>query len=179
VKAADSSDLIAAYNSSGRAFLVENDGDVRADGSFYGASFNTGGADVAERINVSEWVEPGNVVEIDPEHPGFFRKSSAAYSRKVAGIVSTLPGVVLGNNVDPTADRWSDDRPALDIVGRVPVYVTAENGPVRVGDLLVASSAPGVAMRGDPAISVGAVVGKAMESLETGEGTIMAQIVLR
>ncbi len=179
VKATDSSDLIAAYSSSGRVFVVENDGDVRADGSFYGASFDTGGADVAERINVTEWVEPGNVVEIDPEHPGCFRKSSVAYSRKVAGIVSTLPGVVLGNKGDSTTDCWSDNRPALAIAGRVPVYVTAENGPIRVGDLLVASSVRGAAMRGDPAISVGAVVGKAMETLETGEGTIMAQIVLR
>ena len=48
-----------------------------------------------------------------------------------------------------------------------------ENGPIKIGDLLVASSTPGVTMKGNPEESMGAVVGKAMEPLENGEGTIV------
>jgi len=59
------------------------------------------------------------------------------------------------------------------------VKVSTENGPIVVGDLLVSSSVPGIAMKGDPRSSIGAVVGKAMESLDTGQGTIMAQVTLR
>jgi hypothetical protein len=181
---AASGDLIAAYNSSSRTpgaavFVVTNNGDVKADGSFYGASLIVGSADVAERINTSEWVEAGDVVEIDPDHAGFFRKSTDPYSRRVAGIISTSPGVILGNSTDSEIDDWDDNRPVLAITGRVPVKVTTENGPIQVGDLLVASSVPGVAMKGDAALSVGAVVGKAMEPLAEGDGEIMAQVMLR
>jgi hypothetical protein len=179
-----SGNLIACYPSGSRAagaavFRVEADGDVYADGTVYSASTAVGSADVAERINVSEWVEAGDVVEIDPEHVGFFRKADGAYSRRVAGIISTSPGVILGNDIDPASDEWDDNRPVLAIAGRVPVKVSTENGPIAVGDLLVSSSAPGVAMKGDPAVSIGSVVGKAMEAMENGEGVIMAQVTLR
>jgi len=174
--------LLALYDpadTSGPKFSVTKIGEVRADGAYYGSSFNTGSADVAERINISEWVEPGTVVEIDPDHPGFFRKSSAPNSRMVAGIISTSPGVVLGNNFDEAASDWEDNRPVLAVTGRVPCKVSAENGPIEIGDLLVASSTPGVAMKGNPEESTGSVVGKAMESLESREGTIMVQVMLR
>ena len=182
---ASSGDLIAAYNSSSRVadaavFVVKNTGEVHADGAYYGASFNAGSADVAERINTSEWVEPGNVVEIDPEHPGFFRKATSAYSTKVAGIISTSPGVILGNKAaDEATDKWEDSRPVLAVTGRVPCKVSAENGPIQIGDLLVASSTPGIAMKGNSDKAMGAVVGKAMEPLDEGEGTIVVQVMLR
>ena len=184
---ASSGDLIAAYNSSNRVFVVKSTGEVRADGAYYsgaggcgtGGFIAGGGADVAERINTSEWVEAGNVVEIDPEHTGFFRKSSSPYSTKVAGIISTSPGVILGNDFDAAADDWDDNRPVLAVTGRVPCKVTAENGPIQIGDLLVASSTPGVAMKGNSEESMGAVVGKAMEPLEDEEGTIVVQVMLR
>jgi len=179
-----SGNAIAVYPGGSRVagaavFRVESDGDVYADGTVYSASTAVGSADVAERINVSEWVEAGDVVEIDPEHVGFFRKADGAYSRRVAGIISTSPGVILGNDIDPASDEWDDNRPVLAIAGRVPVKVSAENGPIAVGDLLVSSSVAGIAMKGDPAVSIGAVVGKAMEALNDGEGVIMAQVTLR
>ena len=178
-----SGNLIACYPSTSRGsaavFRVESDGDVYADGTVYSASTAVGSADVAERINVSEWVEAGDVVEIDPEHVGFFRKATGQYSRRVAGIISTSPGVILGNDVDDPMGEWDDNRPVLAIAGRVPVKTSTENGPIAVGDLLVSSSIPGVAMKGAPAVSIGAVVGKAMEPLESGEGVIMAQVTLR
>ena len=119
-------------------------------------------------------------MEIDPEHAGFFRKSRFPYSRKVAGIISTSPGVILGNDFDEATYDWEDNRPVLAIAGRVPLEVTSENGPIQIGDLLVSSSTPGVAMKGsDPAACMGAVIGKAMEPLEDGTGTIMVQVMLR
>jgi len=181
IESSTGQDLIAAYNSSNRVFVVKNTGEVRADGAYYSGTggFNSGGADVAERINTSEWVEAGCVVEIDLDHPGFFRQSTSAYSTKVAGIISTSPGVILGNSFDETTDAWDDSRPVLAVTGRVPCKVSAENGPIEIGDLLVASSTSGVAMKGNPEESMGAVVGKAMEPLEDGEGTIVVQVMLR
>lgn len=145
-------------------------GEVHADGAYYGAGFHTGGsADVAERINTSEWVEKGDVVEIDPAHPGFFRKTRSPYSTMIAGIISTSLGITLGNNFDAKADKWEDNRPMLALAGRVPVKVTTENGPIQIGDPLVSSSTPGYAMRcSDRVMCVGATIGKALEPLAEG-----------
>jgi hypothetical protein len=61
----------------------------------------------------------------------------------------------------------------LAMVGIVPCHVSAENGPIRRGDLLVTSSTPGYAMRGtDSTRMIGAVVGKALQNLDAGTGVI-------
>ncbi|MCS7197409.1 MAG: hypothetical protein NZ930_01775 [Candidatus Bipolaricaulota bacterium] len=163
------------YNTQGGTNLIfrveRTTGNVYADGNFQG-----GGADVAERIDVSEAVEPGDVVEIDPENPGKFRKAREAISTRVAGVISTAPGVILGN-----ADALgTDTRPILALAGRVPVKATAKFGAIRVGDLLVSSPIPGYAMKCPEASKcIGAVIGKALEPLSEGTGLIEIQVVLR
>jgi hypothetical protein len=163
------------YNTEGgqnMIFRVERTtGNVYADGNFTG-----NGADVAERIDVSEAVEPGDVVEIDPDNPGKFRKAREALSTRVAGVISTAPGVVLGNQ----RAESNDARPILALAGRVPVKVTAKYGAIAVGDLLVSSPIPGYAMKcPEKSQCIGAVIGKALEPLAEGSGLIEVQIVLR
>jgi hypothetical protein len=66
------------------------------------------------------------------------------------------------------------------VVGIVPAKVSAENGPIKVGDLLVTSSTPGYAMKGtDRSRLVGAVVGKAMARLDSGKGVIEVLVTLQ
>jgi hypothetical protein len=163
------------YNTQGgqnMIFRVERaTGNVYADGSFTG-----GGADVAERIDVTDAVEPGDVVEIDPENPGKFRKAREALSTRVAGVISTAPGVVLGNK----SAEHNDARPILALAGRVPVKVTAKYGAIAVGDLLVSSPIPGYAMKcPEKSQCIGAVIGKALEPLAEGVGVIEVQVMLR
>jgi len=163
---------IEAYGFDGgnRRFYVSNTGNVFADGSF-----NGGGADLAERINVLDRVEAGDVVEIDPTHADRFRLSRRARSRLVAGVVSTAPGVTM-NNADLAGDDTglgADDRPLLALVGKVPVKATAENGPIRIGDLLVSSSKAGRVMRAGRRPAEGTVVGKSLGALEGGDGTVL------
>ncbi len=75
----------------GLVFSVERaTGDVFAAGSFIPS-----GADLAERINVSEPVEAGDVVELDPTKPGHYRKSRG-HSHLIAGVITTEPGFTLG-----------------------------------------------------------------------------------
>jgi len=58
--------------------------------------------------------------------------------------------------------------------------VTAENGPINAGDLLVSSSSPGHAMEGtDRERMLGAVVGKALEPLREGVGVIQVLVTLQ
>jgi len=61
-------------------------------------------------------------------------------------------------------------RAPLALSGRVPCKVSAENGPIRPGDLLTVSSTPGHAMR---ASEPGTVIGTALQSLDEGEGRIL------
>jgi hypothetical protein len=68
----------------------------------------------------------------------------------------------------------------LAVVGIVPCKVTAENGPIVPGDLLVTSSIPGHAMKGtDRSRMLGAVVGKALEPMQKGTGVIQVLVTLQ
>jgi hypothetical protein len=168
-------------------FRVTGTGSVFADGSYNcGLSslcFNTGtGADVAERIDATEGLEPGDVVEIDPASPGHFHKARTRLSTLVAGIVSTAPAITLANDdlMDNDAGERTDTRPLLALVGRVAVKVTAEGGAIEVGDLLTSSATPGYAMRcPDRQSCAGAIVGKALGPLRTGRGRIQVLVTLQ
>jgi hypothetical protein len=167
-------------------FRVSYGGNVYADGSYncgLGAScFNTGvGADVAERIDARARLEPGDVVEIDADNEGQFRLSRDAFSPLVAGVISTNPAITMNNNDLANNDTGArtDQRPLLALVGQVPVKVSAENGAIQPGDLLVASSTPGHAMKAGPNPPVGTIIGKALEKLNSGTGLIKMLVMLR
>jgi hypothetical protein len=104
--------------------------------------------------------------------------SQTPYSTLVAGIYSTRPGVVASQHrVD---EALPSNEVPLAVIGIVPCKVTAENGPIAAGDLLVTSSTPGRAMKGtDRARMLGAVVGKALQPLEKGTGVIQVLVTLQ
>ena len=154
-------------------FRIEREtGNVFTDGAFYSKGFNSGSADVAEWVPVSEPVEPGDVLELDPTWPGVYRKARVPCSTLVAGVVSTQPGVVLGHSEDTRG------KALLALIGIVPVKVTDEGGPIRPGDLLVASSTPGYAMRWDPGSREPCgLLGKALEPCEESSGVILVLLM--
>ena len=103
----------------------------------------------------------------------------------MAGIYSTKPGVIGSEREwDKPAVRGEESTTLeledmasefneipLAVVGITPCKVSAENGVIRPGDLLVTSSTPGHAMRDDNP-KVGTVVGKALGSFASGTGVI-------
>jgi hypothetical protein len=172
------------------------------------------------------------VVELHPDKPKHYRKSSDLYSSSVAGVISTQAGIYMGGQTTtvrfavPSIDKsrslldcctreasslsltvqlgnlsqraavlthlnvsavvdlseqkatQQDSRPLLALVGRVPVKVTSENGPIRVGDLLTSASKRGFAMRcSNLERCEGVVIGKAMANWEHGEGMIMMLVI--
>ncbi|MFO7607956.1 MAG: hypothetical protein R6X35_01985 [Candidatus Krumholzibacteriia bacterium] len=141
----------------------------------------TGGSDLSERFDVAAGVlgvEPGSVVSIDPDAPGDLRLSEEPYDRKVAGIVSgadgVRPGLLMGQR-----GTAADGAYPVALTGRVYCKVDAAFGPVRPGDLLTTSPTPGHAMRvGDPERAHGAILGKAMTSLESGQGLVLVLVSL-
>ena len=165
-------------------FYVSRSGDVHADGSYYGAAYNSGGADVAESVILlgdKSRYKPGEVLVISTETQGgshTFARSDSSYATNVAGIYSTKPGFI--------GQRWEADDPRLKneipmaVVGIVPCLVSAENGPIQRGDLLVSSTTPGHAMMGTDRLKlIGAIVGKALGTLEAGLGQIDVLVALQ
>lgn len=157
-------------------FRVDGSGTVYADGGF-----QPSGADFAESMAVvgdRSKYEAGDLLVIEPTANRHLALARQPYSSLVAGIYSTKPGM-LGSTrrVDETPAK---DEVPLAVVGIVPCKVSAENGPIRVGDLLVTSSTPGHAMRGtDRSRMLGAVVGKALEPLPHGRGVIQVLVTFQ
>lgn len=172
------------------------------DGTTQKTAFNPAlcGADYAEAVDVTgdrTNYEPGDLLVIDPDTPGKFLKSNQAYSTLVAGVYSTRPGFI-GRLQPPSAEAQPEFRPGsvgrlrpqnapfseaevpMAMVGRVPTKVSAENGSIKVGDLLVSSSTVGYAMKGtDRSQMLGAVIGKALAPLDSGIGVIMVLVTLQ
>ncbi len=143
----------------------------------------TGGSDIAEPYDVASAgltaPKPGMVVSIDPDKVGKLRVSSGAYDRMVAGIISGANGVATGLTLTQEGTVADGSLPIAK-VGRVWAYVDAdEGGAVRAGDLLTTSSTPGHAMKAEPGKSQGAVLGKAMSSLEKGKGMVLVLVGLQ
>jgi len=158
----------AGPQGSAASYRVDSIGNALADGVVNAAVFACDAADVAEWVMVSEAVMPGDVLALDPLTPSAYRLSQTICSSLVAGVVSTTPGVVLGEN------GTYGQRALLALTGIVPVKVTNESGPIRPGDLLVSSSTPGHAMRwSGPNPCSCALIGKALEPMTEETGVIL------
>jgi hypothetical protein len=164
-----SGNLIEAWDASPQnlRFYVRNDGAVYADGRF-----NAGGADIAELLPAAQNLEPGDVLVMGAN--GQLARSTSPYDPAVVGVYSTQPGFVGGAN----PDGKDEGKVPLAIVGIVPCKVSAENGPIGVGDLLTTSRTAGHAMKATNA-PAGTVVGKALGELREGNGVIEILVMLR
>jgi len=165
-------DYIRAGQSTDLDFRVTNDGTAYADGGWQGA------ADFAELIEVDGDIldyEPGDVLVICQGRNRSVTLSSQPYSTSVIGIYSTKPGFV--GSTHPMEDKYQNEIPVA-ITGIVPCKVSTENGPIHNGDLLTTSNTPGYAMKATEP-KIGTVVGKALESLESGTGKIEVLVILQ
>ena len=142
----------------------------------------TGGSDLSEQFEIkaaNEPPQPGMTVCIDPKNPGQLITSSRAYDRTVAGVMSgaggVKPGMLMGQ-----AGTAADGTHPVALSGRVYCQADASNGPIQPGDLLTTSATPGRAMKvTDYARAQGAVIGKAMTTLDQGEGLVLVLVSLQ
>ena len=128
------------------------------------------GADYAENYyTTDDSIVPGDIVSIDSSLPAGAQKSHGAYDKNVIGIVSTAPYKIADDKIGASQGRAIP----VALSGRVPVKVTTENGPIKVGDLLTTSATvPGAAMK---ATRAGQIVGQAMTTYSgIGVGQVFA-----
>jgi hypothetical protein len=115
---------------------------------------------------------------IDSVKAGQLTVSSRAYDARVAGVVSGAGGVNHGLRLGQKGVLDGDTLVAM--TGRVYVKCSAENGAIVPGDLLTTADLPGHAMRAtDSTRSFGAVIGKAMSSLDEDTGLVLILVNLQ
>lgn len=146
---------------------IEVKGNIRLANADCAEDFDVAGADA---------VEAGTVMVLGSD--GALCESRQPYDRRVAGVISGAgdykPGIVLDKR------EGVGRRQPLALVGKVYCKVDAGSQPVAVGDLLTTSPTPGHAMAtNDPLKSYGAVIGKALRPLASGQGLIPILIALR
>jgi hypothetical protein len=144
----------------------------------------TGGSDLSEQFEIRRPskeipLEAGMVVVIDPESPGRLAVSTKAYDRKVAGIISGAGGLKPGMLMGQKGSKADGGNPVA-LTGRVYCWANASKGPIEPGDLLTTSDVPGHAMKvTDYTQAQGAILGKAMSSLKSGQGLVLVLVSLQ
>jgi hypothetical protein len=125
----------------------------------------TAGADLAEWYETDGSAHAGDIVsfgdeiftyETDTGIHNITVLKQAVSGDQIFGVISTIPSLNMGKDILDTA---KNPRP-IALAGRVPVSVSTKNGPIKKGDLLTASSIPGVAVRTE---KTGQVIGSALE----------------
>lgn len=137
----------------------------------------TGGCDLAEPFEISDpnSPPPGALVVIDELRPGKLKLSISPYDPRVAGIVSGAGGIKPGLTLSQRDQSSIGELVAM--TGRVYALATALNGPIEPGDRLTTSSIPGHAMKvTDNNRAIGAVIGKAMSRLDSGDGLVLVLV---
>jgi hypothetical protein len=131
-----------------------------------------GGADLAEWYPTNDpSLAPAEVISADTtsSRSAYIKRSDKAYDPTVLGIISTAPGVQIGEMAENTK------RVAL--AGRVPVLIASDSAAIKTGDFLVSSHVPGRAMK---AQKTGYTIGKALEDWNPGtdQETVMTFVNL-
>jgi hypothetical protein len=120
------------------------------------------GADYAEIYYTHDSkLVAGSIVALDPDLP-LGVKLADKNSQAVLGVISTLPGKVIGS-----VEGFSSGRAVpLALAGRVPVKVSSENGVIKAGDRITTSTILGVGVK---ATKAGQTIGIAMTGF-SGKG---------
>ena len=164
-----SGDFIIGYGKNAEfRFRVGGKGDFWTSDGYYTAS-----QDFAELLPAVNGLEPGDVLVSGLD--GMLARSTQAYQTSVVGVYSTKPGFVGGQ----PAEGARVETVPLAILGVVPVKVSAENGPIQPGDLLVSASLSGYAMQAGSNPAQGTVIGKALAALDAGQGVILVLVNLQ
>jgi hypothetical protein len=178
----DNNELMVRNNGAAAPLFINNaGGDVTiapGNTTHVGVLEIMGGADLSEPFDIGgNDSQPGMLVVIDPDHAGQLKPSTKAYDRRVAGVISGAGGVQPGVMMSQRG-TLADGMHAVALTGRVYCLADAANGAIEPGDFLTTSDIPGHAMKAtDDGLANGAVIGKAMTSLNAGQRGLVLVLV--
>ena len=120
--------------------------------NIYGVSTSAKYADIAERFESDEALEPGTVIALGGEKE--ITKTAMRADETVFGVISEFPAFRMNDGGEDASTH-----PFVAFSGRVPCKV---KGPVAKGDRLVSSDIPGVAVRANSTDDWKATFGRAL-----------------
>jgi hypothetical protein len=129
-------------------------------------SYESTGADFAERFPVNEATEPGDIIGTTPTNNRKARTGDA-----ILGVVSDS-AVVVGNS---PKDVNEGENPIVGLLGQVRTKVSTINGSIKRGDLITLSENSGI---GQKSTGSGPVLGTALEDLSSDEAVKTARILV-
>jgi hypothetical protein len=131
-----------------------------------------GASDVGEYVYIEGLAndyDAGDLLAVSQTTSTRFAKTTVAYDSNLAGVVSKTAGFIGGGEI---ADR--PDAVIIALSGRVPVKIIGENGSIKLGDSITASSITGYGMK---STLPGQIVGIALEAFDAvssnATGTVM------
>jgi hypothetical protein len=135
--------------------------------TFTGTSTTAKYADLAENYSSDKGLSPGDVVVFGGRKE--VTTTTISHDTRVAGVVSTNPAYLMNSELENSYP--------IALTGRVPCKVL---GPVSKGDVLVTSSIELAAEKIDNSkFMPGAILGKALESIQTAEVKLIEIVVGR
>ena len=126
--------------------------------TFHGTATKALYADLAEKYRADDSYESGTVLQFGGAKEVTI--TTVANTNKIAGVVTTAPAFLMNDQLD------EDNTVAVALQGRVPCRVI---GKINKGDMLVASSTPGVACAVEGEIKMGTVIGKSLEHYDSDQ----------
>ena len=134
----------------GGGLCVGSDANCNTDNNTEGTIYSSNTAmtvyDVAENYPTRDAsAGPADIVALDTDRGVFVEKATSAQGRRLLGVISEKPAVLLGGF---NGAQFAEERQvAVGLSGRIPVKVSLEGGSIAIGDDLSLSSTPGVAKK--------------------------------
>jgi hypothetical protein len=136
-------------------------GSLRLSTAGTGITQTSGSADFAEFMQLQSAASAGDLVSLNSS--GQYQKAVAGQS--LIGVISENPAFVGNANLEGTPNAY-----IVGFAGVVPTTVSTDNGTIDAGDLITASSTPGIGVK---LTTSGYAVGQALQSFSgPGVGTI-------
>ena len=170
---------LVLYTNTSERLRIDSSGTTTISGNLnVTGNINAKYQDVAEWVPSSEKLTAGTVVVLDSSKSNQVIASTSSYDTRVAGVISAQPGITLGEK--------GEGKVLVATTGRIKIKVDASKSRIRIGDLLVTSDVPGVAMKSEP-LEIGGrkmhmpgtLIGKALEPLAKGKGEILVLLSLQ
>lgn len=125
---------------------------------FHGTATKALYADLAEKYRADAEYSSGTVLQFGGDKEVTI--TTVANTNKIAGVVTTAPAFLMNDELN------EENTVAVALQGRVPCKVI---GKINKGDMLVASSTPGVACAAEGEIKTGTVIGKSLEHYDSDQ----------
>jgi len=141
----------------------QNTGKLQVNGLMAGTATSAQYADLAEKYATDQEYDPGTVLVFGGDAE--VTQTTTSDDSRVVGIVSTDPAYMMNSEAEGQY---------IALTGRVPCKVV---GPVSKGDLMVTADLPGHAVANNNA-RAGTIIGKAIDSCESGQHVIEVLVTL-